>query len=375
MTRGLSLVMALACLAAPVAGLAQDSLQTRSFPDMPNVGEQTVGFRRGSFILAPIPIRDPMIGTGLALGAGYLFNIDKGSDPSGIGIGGFRTDNGSQAYAAGGSLSFGEGKWKIRGGAGYADLSYDLYVDDQPVPISQTGGLARLGGTYSWTHAWSIGLDLGIIQSDLGSGGKTLPAEFQPDFDITSATMDLTLGYDTRDSTLYPTRGSNASFRFGLGGVADGLDFDVLGKLDRNFTRTLAKYAYYAPVGPKGVIAGQVTACGVDDETPFYLSCSLGGSDEMRGFPAAQYIDNNLVSMQIAYRGRIGSGRFGYAVFAGAGRVADGFSEIGSADTHAAGGVGARYRVSRKFPVDFSVDLAFNDAHETTTYIYVGQRF
>ncbi|MAC77005.1 MAG: hypothetical protein CML66_02975 [Rhodobacteraceae bacterium] len=375
MLRGSTIATAFLCLTAPVAALAQESLQTRSFPDMTNVGEKTVGLRRGSFILAPIPLRDPMIGTGLALGAGYLFNIDAKSDPSGIGIGGFKTDNGSQAYAAGGSLSFGEGHWKIRGGMGYADLNYDLYAGDTPIPISQTGAMARLGVTYTWSHAWSIGFDLGVIQSDLGSGGATLPPDLQPDFDITSATADLTLGYDTRDDTLYPTSGVKASFRFGLGGVADGIDLNVIADLDRQFTRMLGQYALYLPVGSDGVVAGLITACGVDDQTPFFLACSLGGSDQMRGFPATQYIDNTLVSLQMAYRGRIGQSRFGYVVFAGAGRVADGFSDIGSADTHAAAGVGARFRVSRKFPVDFSVDLAVNDDHDTTTYIYVGQRF
>ena len=41
----------------------------------------------------------------------------------------------------------------------------------------------------------------------------------------------------------------------------------------------------------------------------------------------------------------------------------------------AAGGFGLRYRVSKKFPVDFSVDGSWNDEHEGLLYISVGQRF
>jgi hypothetical protein len=38
-------------------------------------------------------------------------------------------------------------------------------------------------------------------------------------------------------------------------------------------------------------------------------------------------------------------------------------------------GLGARLRVSKKFPVDFSVDVAVNREDEATTYVYLGQRF
>ena len=86
-------------------------------------------------------------------------------------------------------------------------------------------------------------------------------------------------------------------------------------------------------------------------------------------------MDNALVSLQLAWRGRVGQSRFGYAVFAGAGRVAEDMNHIGDADTHSAAGIGLRYRVSKKFPVDFAVDAAYNDEHSFTTYIYVGQRF
>jgi hypothetical protein len=67
--------------------------------------------------------------------------------------------------------------------------------------------------------------------------------------------------------------------------------------------------------------------------------------------------------------------RLGYALFAGVGRVADDFSSLSDTDDLSAAGVGVRYRVSRKFPVDFSVDVAVNTDEESTTYIYVGQRF
>jgi hemolysin activation/secretion protein len=112
----------------------------------------------------------------------------------------------------------------------------------------------------------------------------------------------------------------------------------------------------------------------VSDRTPFFLACSLGGSDAFRGYPSTENIGDSLASFQLALRGNL-VWRFGYAVFAGVGNVADDFSAIGKAEPLAAGGLGVRFRVSRKYPVDFSVDVAVNRQEETTTYIYVGQRF
>ena len=365
----------LAAAAAPTGLAAQGVFGTDLPTSQVKRENSTLGLRNGSFILAPVPIMNPTIGTGLALGAGYLFTIDEGSDPSGIGIGGFGTDNGSRGYALGGSFNFAGGRWKLSGAIGEADLTYDFYVNGQPFEIEQTGALGRLGVAYKWSDRWTIGLDLGLIESNIGPNVSHLPPEIQPDFGITSLTADLTFGYDSRDDTLYPTSGVNAQLRAGWGGSEDDFGIDLFGGYEQQFSRMQAQYAFYQPVGDRNVVAAQIAACGVEDDTPFYLSCSLGGTDSFRGFSSTEYIDNALVSVQLAWRGRIGNSRFGYVAFAGAGKVAEDFGSFGSTDAHTAAGLGARYRVSQKFPVDFSVDVAYNDEDEITTYIYVGQRF
>lgn len=91
------------------------------------------------------------------------------------------------------------------------------------------------------------------------------------------------------------------------------------------------------------------------------------------GFSVTEYIGNQLLSAQAEYRGRIGESRFGYAVFAGGGWVGETItSESG---LHGAAGAGLRFRLSRSFPVDFSVDFTGNSDGETLYYIYVGQSF
>lgn len=355
---------------------AQGSLHQRIVQQTTQVDHTSPGFRSGSFVLAPIPIESPTIGTGMALGAAYLFDIDKGSDPSGIGLGGFKTNSGSQGYALGGKLNFGGGKWNIRGGVGEADLVYDFYVQGDPIEVSQSGRLGRIGGSYGLTDATSVGLDLQYIESDLSLAAREVPEVLEPDLSITSVTADFSLEYDTRDDTIYPTSGVNATLSYGWGTVSDGLglgnfEFDT----GRNFTRSLATFDFYLPVFKGGVIAGQAVACDVDRKTPFFQACLLGNTDAFRGYPTMQYIGDALASFQLEYRGRIGSSRFGYVGFASVGAVAADFSELKDADARFAGGIGGRFRVSHKFPVDLSVDFALNEDNETTTYVYVGQRF
>jgi hypothetical protein len=65
--------------------------------------------KRGSFVIAPIPISNPALGSGLVPVIGFIFPIsknDKVSPPSVIGTGGLITDNGSRAFALGAQLYF-----------------------------------------------------------------------------------------------------------------------------------------------------------------------------------------------------------------------------------------------------------------------------
>lgn len=247
------------CLAGSCA--AQSDLHDQAFGHVARLGESPVGFTHGSVIVAPIPVENPTLGTGLALGAGYLFKVDPGSHPSYFGVGGLKTDDGSTAYALAGKLNFGDGRWDVHGVAGYADLDYDLYVLGVPIPIARTGAFGRLGASYGVTKAFSAGMQFGYVESDLGLDAAALPESFALDFGIGTATADVVLAWDTRDNTIYPTSGVNASLRAGWGTVVEGPA--------RDFTRGLAKAAFYLPLADETVLAGQAAACRVSDKTPF----------------------------------------------------------------------------------------------------------
>ena len=109
-------------------------------------------------------------------------------------------------------------------------------------------------------------------------------------------------------------------------------------------------------------------------QCPFFELCSIGGPDNFRGFPFGELLGQSLLSGQIEYHGRMGK-RFGYVAFADIGVVAPDFGAFNSDTLSSAGGAGRRYRLSKKTPLDFELDVDINTDGETTSYITIGQRY
>jgi outer membrane protein assembly factor BamA len=192
----------------------------------------------------------------------------------------------------------------------------------------------------------------------------TLPSEFQPTLGFSTVSYGLALEHDRRNDDLYPTGG----FRVKL----TGLYTEPLTGGSAGYSKAHLIYDKYVGIADRSVLAFRAAGCGASRETVFYDLCSIGGTDAMRGFNSTRFLDNAMVSGQVAYRSRFGN-KFGYVIFAGAGGVGSSLDELDQFGS--AGGVGVRYRLSRKFPVDFSVDVSGNDRGESLLYIYAGQRF
>ncbi|MGV6849495.1 MAG: BamA/TamA family outer membrane protein [Marinibacterium sp.] len=346
---------------------AQSVSEQQTAPIQADTDQPSIGFGDGSLIVAPIPFSNPMIGSGLALGAGYLFQLDAESDRSVLGLGAMKSDNGSQAYGLSASVAFGSNRWQASLLAARADLSYDLITPAARIPLDQTGDIARLTLAYGLTPDLSLGLMGRYLRTDISpSAAIGLPPPLQLDADLSVATVGLTGEYDRRDDDLYPTSGSRLYLSVAHNEVIDGL---ARGK---TYAKAYATWDLFRPIGSRAVLAVRLAACAAAPDTPFYDECSLGGTDAMRGFNVTRFLDNRLLSAQIELRARI-TKRLGGVVFAGTGAVGPAFDSLGDPGT--AGGIGLRYRVSKKFPVEFSVDVSHNSLDEQLLYIYVGQRF
>lgn len=338
--------------------------------DFDEVGkEETTGFRNGSIVVAPIPFSNPTIGSGLVLGAGYLFNIDPGSDPSLLGLAALRSDNGSEGYGLAANFYFNNNRWQIETLFANAQVNYDLYTPLAPLPISQSGILARASLSYGFTPDASLGLSLRYLNTDINPavpGLPPIPPPFDQFLNVEIANLGFVGKWDTRDDTIYPTKGfiltGEASRGYTLAGVTD------------DYSKGFVNFTHYFRPFDRAVIATRLSTCAVSSDTPFFDQCSLGTTDGFRGFSATQFLDLRSASAQVEYRQQF-TNRLGGIAFAGIGQVGPQFNELAIGGTHSAYGIGVRYRVSKKFPVDFSVDYSRNSEREDQLYIYVGQRF
>ena len=172
--------------------------------------------------------------------------------------------------------------------------------------------------------------------------------------------------WTSAERTDYPTSGTNLS--------ATLLQNEARSIRTREYQKIVTLFDAYWPVTSKAKVASRLAVCAATEGAPFFDLCSLGATDAMRGFDVTRNLDRRLLSAQVAYRQRI-TERLGAVAFVGAGAVASDFGSLSMTDGQIAGGIGARIRLSRSFPVDFSIDSAWNEAGERLVYVYVGQRF
>ncbi|PCH66534.1 MAG: hypothetical protein COC12_12900 [Rhodobacteraceae bacterium] len=358
-------------LAAPARVTAQQQGSIEGeLSTLPEVSENSdFGFRNGSLVLAPIPFSNPTIGSGLMLGAGYLFKTDATSKPSMIGAGALRSDNGSIGYGLAVNLAFDNNRWLFESMFAEADVRYDLFTPLGNLPIRQDGVLARMSLAYGVTSELSFGASLRYLDTTITPGAPGLPPippPFNKFLNTEVASLGLLAEWDRRDDTIYPTSGGYLQFEASRNVALSGFSQD--------YTKGFVNYTHYLKVGGAGVFAARASACSASVDTPFFDQCSLGSTDGFRGFSATQFLDLRSASIQVEYRQQF-TKRLGMVAFGGIGMVGPNYKDLDIGGTHTAYGLGARYRVSKKFPLDFSIDLARNSLGEDQLYIYVGQRF
>ncbi|MBL4768724.1 MAG: BamA/TamA family outer membrane protein [Rhodobacteraceae bacterium] len=363
-----SVLLALAVFSAPAVQAAPNLIEHQSEALEKANSAPDYGIRTGSVVVAPIPFNTPTIGAGLALGAAYLFSSDEHSNASIIGFGGFRSDNGSMGYGLTVNLAWHNNRWIFKSFLGDADLKYDIYFQNLAVPIRQQGTLARMSLAYGVTSKLSFGATVRYLNTNVSLANQSaiVPPPIARDANLELLTLGVIANWDLRDDTIYPKSGLLLNFE-AFHGI--NLDGPKLG-----YSKAFVNFSHFLSLGKSGVLATRLSTCTATEDTPFFDMCSLGGTDNMRGFSATEFLDQRLVSAQIEYRHEL-TGRIGAVVFAGAGMTGSEFSTLHEDGVHSAAGLGLRIRISRKFPVDFSIDGSLNNDNQKLLYIYVGQRF
>jgi hypothetical protein len=172
-------------------------------------------------VIAPFPISNPALGSGIVVVGGYLFPIskkDESSPNSMIGGGAFYTSNGSRVWGAGTKLYLKQDRFRITAAYGRAQLHYDLYgigntAWDQGafIPIDQGGEAFLLEPLVRVTNKLFVGPRFQWRKLDATLKGGNLPPTFQIDpveLKSTTASIGFHIQRDLRDSQFYPRTGT-----------------------------------------------------------------------------------------------------------------------------------------------------------------------
>lgn len=331
--------------------------------------------RDRSLLAMPIPISDPAIGNGLAIGAGVLYRAGGSQRPWVTGGGAFYTDNGSKGAAVFQKAFLAQDRFRLTAGAGVGSVNVDFYgigpaagERGVSIPINQKAGFVGAQGLMQVAPHLYAGLQYRFIDMK-----TTIQAEIAPfpDLDIPPAelnTMSSALGlageYDTRDNEYQPTQGVYIT---GVWLVAD----EAWGS-DRDYSRAEFRVNGYRRLNDKTIFAWRASSCWAGDDAPFYDICNYGSQSDLRGYVSGQYRDRALAAAQVEVRRRL-FGRFGMVAFAGVGGVGSNFGDI-TDELLPSAGVGLRYEASRKYGVNIGIDYAVGD-ESSAFYFRIGEAF
>jgi hypothetical protein len=104
-----------------------------------------------------------------------------------------------------------------------------------------------------------------------------------------------------------------------------------------------------------------------DGDAPFYDLPGL----ITRGIPRGRYVDNAALLAEAELRYDV-TNRWSLIGFGSVGRVADDFSDLGSADDHFAVGTGFRYLIARQYGMRMGLDVGYSDDDDWTVYVTMG---
>jgi len=313
-------------------------------------------------LIAPVPFKNSQIGWGgaLMMGAIHRFDPDTTIKPSTGAVAGLASENGTWGVMGLELARLGHDTWRVRGMASYLDLKYDFYgigIDAGEsgiaVPLDQTlfmtGGVILrrvipglyLGGSFIWIHTT-------VALREVPAGALVVPDQTTADLLAPGVQGEV----DTRDNDYWPEHGSLAELKARFFSTQSGES----GSFQRY---QLSWSSFNALRGKSLVLAMNINACAAPGDAPFYGLCSLGsGRYTLRGYTQGRYRDHYGNVVQVELRAHT-AGRFGGAVFGGFGQVAPGFSDIWSAQLLPAGGIGARFQLSEKYPMHMRLDYAW----------------
>jgi hypothetical protein len=327
--------------------------------------------KRGSLVIAPIPISSPAFGSGLLLITGYVFKFDendKSSPPSFLGGAGAFTNNGTRGLVLGGRLYLKENKYQTTFAVAKGKVNLDFFgIGRIPgraaisVPLQMDGTIFFGEGMRNIGKNIFVGPRYQYRRLAAGIDGPPPPGGFEvPAIDIqsNSAALGFHVQRDLRDSTFYPTKGSLFDF------TADF--FDQVWGSRREYQTYKIAYNGFREIKSKQILAYRVMGCSANGSVPFYDLCLFGFNSDLRGYTTGEFQNRRMFASQAEYRMEWRK-RLGFVAFGGVGGVERTWGDFRMDRLLPAGGVGLRFNLDKKNHINYRVDVGFGREGRTVS--------
>jgi Omp85 superfamily domain len=356
--------------------------------------------KNGEPVIAPYPISSPALGTGLQWVVGYVFRLnkeDKVTPPSFFGTVGMYTGNGSWGALIGGSFHLDGDKYRVIAAIADGNVNFDFYgigklAGDRglflPINVNGKGiggqALVRVAkdlyiGPRLQLRQLNAGIDFSALKPrGLPDSIDKQPADIVAAVDNLLSTKTVAIGphlqRDTCNDQFYPTQGTvlNAGGDFFLKALGSKFDYQIY----------QVRFEGYRSLSERQVLAfGSLGCAAAGDRVPFYDLCLYGARNYVRGYSAGRFQDRRMWATQLEYRLRLpkllGVGfteRFGVVGFGGVGWVGKQLSDMAFDDLLPGGGAGLRFKLTRKYPINFRLDYGIGRVGHTVS-MGVGEAF
>ena len=334
--------------------------------------------KRGSFVVAPIPISSPAFGSGLLLITAYVFKLnldDQVSPPSWVGLAGAYTNNGTRALAGGAKLYLKENKYQTTFAVGTGRANLDFFGigripgrDPISVPLSIHGKIFFGELLRNLGRNIFVGPRYQYRKLATGIDGPSPPGGFViPEIDLksNSAALGFHVQRDKRNSTFYPTKGTLFDFT--------GDFFDQVWGSRREYQTYKVAFNGYRQMADKQVFAYRAMACSANGSVPFYDLCLFGFNSDLRGYTTGEFQNRRMFASQTEYRLELRK-RLGLVAFAGVGGVASTWGNFRSDQLLPAAGAGLRFKLDKQNHINYRIDFAYGREGHTIS-IGVGEAF
>lgn len=173
------------------------------------------------------------------------------------------------------------------------------------------------------------------------------------------------INLDSRNHTYVPNKGELFRLRF--------TNFDKAVGSDYSFQALEIDYRKFIKITNRSTLAFHSLSLFNFGNVPFRNLALLGGKEIMRGYYQGRFRDEKFFAAQVEYRYPI-YGRFGGVVFAGAGQVAQNFSDFGFFRFKPSFGTGLRFAVLKQEKLNLRLDVGLGN-NSLNYYIVLAESF